>query len=98
MTSPSLGFSERSTTSMSPSKMPAPVMESPPARTKNVAEGRLTQSWCKSRPRSMYPCAGEGNPAETCSSKSGHSVVCSEGVSCGGRGAGDGGFMRGKKF
>ncbi len=79
MGTPPAGRSERSTTRRSPSRMPAPTIESPSTRTKNVAAGRFTRSSFKSRisaekalafegsrrpSGSRYCSAGDGNPAQ----------------------------------
>ena len=57
--------SERSTTRRSPSRMPAPTIESPSTFTKNVAAGLFTNSSFKSSGVSWCCSAGEGNPATT---------------------------------
>ena len=62
---PSSGSTERSTTKMSSSWMPAPVIESPVTRTKKVASSFLTSSRLRSSEASTWSSAGEGNPAGT---------------------------------
>ena len=74
MMSPFAGVRERSTTSRSLSRMPAPIIESPSTLTKNVAAGRFTSSSFRSSGGSRYCSAGDGNPAHRHAAPSGASL------------------------
>ena len=72
------GVIPRSMTSRSPSKIPAPRMDSPAARTKKVAAGRRTRCSFRSSLPSMWSSAGLGKPASTGEPNNGSS----SGVGC----------------
>ena len=68
----------RSMISRSPSKIPTPRMDSPDARTKNVAAGLRTRCSLRSSLPSMWSSAGLGNPAGTWALNSGSSSLSGE--------------------
>ncbi|SOE37532.1 hypothetical protein SAMN05216519_3581 [Delftia acidovorans] len=63
--SPCCGRRNLSTTSRSPSKMPAPVIESPRTLSRNVHCGCLTMSFARSSLAQAKSSAGLGKPART---------------------------------
>lgn len=73
-------MTDRSTTNTSPGHIPAPSMESPPARQRNVAAGRRMAIESRDGCGSLNSSAGEGKPHEiTGSAAMGLGALCGGG-------------------